>query len=107
MTFPRSTDRYITKPTSLLASMSSASSKPDGRAPSESGNRSSSAATDARDSFPKSSQEPIKSKKPNVKPGITYAAQDNLPKLPIPDLSPTLRKYLEALAPLQSDREHD
>src|SRR6201999_2697383 len=51
--------------------------------------------------------EPIKSKKPNVKPGITYAAQDSLPKLPIPDLSPTLRKYLEALAPLQSDGEHD
>ena len=107
MTFPRSTDRYITKPTSLLASMSSANPKPDGKTPSESGNRSSSAATDARDSFPKSSQEPIKSKKPNVKPGITYAAQDSLPKLPIPDLSATLRKYLEALAPLQSNREHD
>ena len=81
--------------------------KLDGRMPSESGNRSSSAATEARDAFPKSSQEPIKSKKPNVKPGITYAAQDSLPKLPIPDLGPTLRKYLEALAPLQSDREHD
>jgi carnitine O-acetyltransferase len=87
--------------------MNAANSKPGGRTPSESGNRSSAAATDARDAFPKSSQEPIKSKKPNVKPGITYAAQDSLPKLPIPDLSSTLRKYLEALAPLQSDREHD
>jgi carnitine O-acetyltransferase len=108
MTFPRPTDRHITKPTSsLIASMNAANSKPGGRTPSESGNRSSAAATDARDAFPKSSQEPIKSKKPNVKPGITYAAQDSLPKLPIPDLSSTLRKYLEALAPLQSDREHD
>src|SRR5271155_652792 len=107
MTFPRSTNRYFTKPTSLLASMSSANSRSDGRTPSEPDNRSSDAASDARDSFPRSSQEPIKSKKPNVKPGITYAAQDNLPKLPIPDLSSTLKKYLEALAPLQSDREHD
>jgi len=107
MTFPRSTNRYFTKPTSLLASMSSANSRSDGRAPSEPDNRSSEAATDARDSFPKSSQEPIKIKKPNIRPGITYAAQDSLPKLPIPDLSSTLKKYLEALAPLQSDREHE
>lgn len=38
--------------------------------------------------------------------GITFAAQDKLPKLPIPDLSSTAKKYLEALKPLQSPREH-
>ena len=38
--------------------------------------------------------------------GITFAAQDQLPKLPIPELSSTARKYLEALKPLQSLREH-
>ncbi|RMZ91342.1 hypothetical protein DV736_g1421, partial [Chaetothyriales sp. CBS 134916] len=41
------------------------------------------------------------------KPGITYASQDKLPKLPIPDLESTMKKYLESLAPLQSAREHE
>ncbi|TRX92199.1 hypothetical protein FHL15_006814 [Xylaria flabelliformis] len=38
--------------------------------------------------------------------GITFAAQDNLPKLPIPDLENSCRKYLAALKPLQGPREH-
>jgi carnitine O-acetyltransferase len=38
--------------------------------------------------------------------GITFAAQDDLPKLPIPDLDHTCRKYLAALKPLQGQREH-
>lgn len=38
--------------------------------------------------------------------GITFGAQDKLPKLPIPDLESTTEKYLEALKPLQSSREH-
>lgn len=38
--------------------------------------------------------------------GITFASQDSLPKLPIPDLKSTAQKYLEALKPLQSPREH-
>lgn len=37
--------------------------------------------------------------------GITFASQDKLPKLPIPDLASTCDKYLEALRPLQSPRE--
>lgn len=39
--------------------------------------------------------------------GITFAHQDSLPKLPIPDLESTCRKYLEALYPLQTPREHE
>lgn len=39
--------------------------------------------------------------------GVTFAHQDSLPKLPIPDLESTCRKYLESLAPLQSPREHE
>lgn len=39
--------------------------------------------------------------------GITFANQDSLPKLPIPDLESTCNKYLECLAPLQSPREHE
>ncbi|KAH7321052.1 Choline/Carnitine o-acyltransferase-domain-containing protein [Stachybotrys elegans] len=42
----------------------------------------------------------------NGEGGITYASQDKLPKLPIPDLDPTLKKYLAALKPLQTPREH-
>lgn len=43
---------------------------------------------------------------PQSKPGITYAAQDKLPKLPIPDLESTCKKYLDSLDPLQTAREH-
>ncbi|KAI1492991.1 choline/Carnitine O-acyltransferase [Biscogniauxia mediterranea] len=38
--------------------------------------------------------------------GITFAGQDSLPKLPIPDLESTCKKYLAALRPLQGPREH-
>ncbi|CAG9938943.1 unnamed protein product [Clonostachys rosea f. rosea IK726] len=38
--------------------------------------------------------------------GITFAAQDKLPKLPIPELESSLKKYLRALKPLQTPREH-
>ena len=36
---------------------------------------------------------------------VTFAAQDKLPKLPIPELESTLKKYLDVLRPLQSKRE--
>lgn len=39
-------------------------------------------------------------------PGVTFAHQDKLPKLPIPDLESTCDKYLTALKPLQTPREH-
>lgn len=38
--------------------------------------------------------------------GITFSGQDKLPKLPIPDLDITCKRYLEALKPLQTSREH-
>lgn len=38
--------------------------------------------------------------------GVTFASQDQLPQLPIPDLESTAQKYLAALKPLQSVREH-
>ncbi|KAI1780471.1 choline/Carnitine O-acyltransferase [Hypoxylon cercidicola] len=38
--------------------------------------------------------------------GITFANQDSLPKLPIPELEQTCKKYLAALKPLQGPREH-
>ncbi|KAH6657680.1 Choline/Carnitine o-acyltransferase-domain-containing protein [Truncatella angustata] len=45
------------------------------------------------------------SEDPNAE-GITFAGQDSLPKLPIPDLEHTCEKYLTALKPLQGVREH-
>lgn len=41
------------------------------------------------------------------KQGLTFANQDSLPKLPIPDLEDTCRRHLDALAALQSPREHE
>lgn len=41
-----------------------------------------------------------------LKGGITFAHQDQLAKLPIPGLEETCRRYLTALKPLQSSREH-
>ena len=38
---------------------------------------------------------------------MTFAHQDDLPKLPIPDLEVTSSRYLDALKPLQSGREHE
>ncbi|KAK5660968.1 hypothetical protein OQA88_12343 [Cercophora sp. LCS_1] len=40
------------------------------------------------------------------KGGVTFAHQDKLPKLPIPDLERSCGRYLAALKPLQSNREH-
>lgn len=37
---------------------------------------------------------------------MTFASQDKLPKLPIPDLESSCKKYLEALKPLQTPKEH-
>lgn len=69
--------------------------------------RSGEQAVDSAQSQPREAMEPLASHKPApVKPGVTFAAQDNLPKLPIPDLDSTCKRYLEALEPLQSSREH-
>lgn len=42
---------------------------------------------------------------PKKEGGITFAAQDTLPKLPIPELELTCQRYLESLNPLQTPRE--
>jgi len=64
-------------------------------------------AKQATDTFSKDDKEPLKNSVKATQPGITYAAQDKLPRLPIPDLESSTKKYLAALAPLQSSREHD
>ncbi|KFY25862.1 hypothetical protein V493_04407 [Pseudogymnoascus sp. VKM F-4281 (FW-2241)] len=51
-------------------------------------------------------RKPLASHAPDIEQGITFAAQDSLPKLPIPDLENSIAKYLAALKPLQPPREH-
>ncbi|KAK0343720.1 carnitine O-acetyltransferase yat1 [Friedmanniomyces endolithicus] len=69
--------------------------------------RSEANAKDATQSFSKDKLAPLASHtNPESKSGVTFAAQDKLPKLPIPDLEVTCKKYIAALDPLQTAREH-
>ena len=61
----------------------------------------------AKESFSQTQQEPLAHDGVKEKPGITFAAQDKLAKLPIPELESTLQKYLNVLQPLQSKREQN
>ena len=62
---------------------------------------------DTQMQYSPSQREPLANHGIKEKPGITFAAQDKLAKLPIPDLESTLRKYREVLKPLQSGREQE
>lgn len=68
--------------------------------------RSFESAKEANEKFSHVEQNPILDEKPKAQTGITFAAQDKLPKLPIPKLEDTLDKYLHAVKPLQTTREH-
>ena len=58
-------------------------------------------------SYAASQREPLASHGAKQQPGITFAAQDKLPKLPIPELQSTLKKYQDVLRPLQSKQEQE
>lgn len=60
-----------------------------------------------RQSNSNSKQEPPIFQENNYKPGITFAGQEKLPKLPIPELQSTCKKYLDALKPLQNGHEQE
>jgi len=69
--------------------------------------RSEASAKSETDAFSKEAKDPLATNKnPHSKPGITFAAQEKLPKLPIPDLDKSLKRYIAALEPLQTAREH-
>lgn len=55
--------------------------------------------------YTQSQKEPLANHGPKYQPGITFAAQDSLPKLPIPELQSSLKKYKDVLKPLQNSRE--
>lgn len=91
-------------PTSLDTKLASVDSHTQDQAnPKE---RSASAAKDATNGFAKEAKNPLATSAIQTKPKITFAAQDKLPKLPIPDLESSCKKYLAALEPLQTAREH-
>lgn len=72
----------------------------------EDGGRSIEKAKNIEDTFSKDQKDPLASHQPNYKQGITFAAQEKLPKLPIPELESSMTRYLAALKPLQTPREH-
>jgi carnitine O-acetyltransferase len=70
--------------------------------------RSQESARNSTQSFPSEARAPLAHHtNPNSKPGITFAHEGKLPKLPIPDLDSSCKKYLAALKPLQSPKEHN
>lgn len=97
--------RTFTQPSSLLESLASAAKMSTDLNGSV---RSEASAKESTQSFPAEAKEPLAhSTNPNSKPGITFAHQDKLPKLPIPDLDGSCKKYIAALKPLQSPKEHN
>jgi carnitine O-acetyltransferase len=58
------------------------------------------------DEFSREQKRPVSAYEQKGQQRITFAGQDKLPKLPIPELEGSTKKYLAALKPLQSVREH-
>jgi carnitine O-acetyltransferase len=100
--------RTFTKPSSLdqaleLPLSNGAMSQTNGE---QDEKRSAEAAKNSHQSYSSESQNPLaNSKNGGSKPGITFASQDKLPQLPIPDLESSCKKYVSALRPLQSPKE--
>ncbi|OQE38305.1 hypothetical protein PENCOP_c008G07852 [Penicillium coprophilum] len=92
--------RYFTAPKPLGDSMDADTNKRSGSEPE--------GHTVVRPNLPaeSSSSEVAELHKPKSQ-GLTFANQDSLPKLPIPDLEDTCRRYLDTLQGLQSPREHE
>ncbi len=94
--------RTFTIPKSLNESLA----QPDQPQMASESGRSLDGAKKVSDGYTKEEKDPLASNQPHHKQGITFAAQDKLPKLPIPDLESSTTKYLAALKPLQTPREH-
>lgn len=97
--------RTFTQPSSLnesLATTTMSTTKENGTG------RSMEAAKESQQAFPAEAKAPLaNSTNPNSKPGITFSSQETLPKLPIPELDASCKKYLAALKPLQTPKEHN
>lgn len=96
------TARRLTNTSTSLDKVVSSSSPPRSVPPEF--DRSNSASKETEKSLPVASQKSEKAAMATQ--GVTFASQDKLPKLPIPDLDKSCTKYLSSLRPLQSAREH-
>ncbi len=109
-TIPQSLDSTLAMAHNSCTQNGSAQNGPtqNGVPPENEIKRTSTSAKEITQAFPKEVREPLATSGSNLsKPGVTFAAQENLPKLPIPDLDATCKRYLEALEPLQSPGEHE
>ena len=102
--------RTFTQPSSLVASLATAAKMSTSEVKSEvnGSTRSEASAKESTQSYPSEAKAPLASHtNPNSKPGITFAHQEKLPKLPIPELESSCKKYIASLKPLQSPKEHN
>jgi carnitine O-acetyltransferase len=95
--------RTFTMPKSLNESLAEAGKQV---ASSADPGRSLDGAKRANEGYSKDQRSPLGADQQHYKRGITFAAQDKLPRLPIPELDASMGKYLAALKPLQSPREY-
>lgn len=65
------------------------------------------AAVDAAGIFPKNGPDPSARSWGHHESGVTFAAQQKLPKQPLPSLESSCKRYLDALKPLQSSQEQE
>ena len=63
-------------------------------------------AIESSGTFPKNGPDPSVRSWGHSNTGITFAAQNQLPKQPLPNLESSCGRYLQAVRPLQSDEEH-
>lgn len=99
------TVRTFTQPSSLEDTLAKAANMSASKTNGE--ERSAESAKASTESFSPEAQAPLAhSTNPKSRPGITFAHEESLPKLPIPELDSSCQKYIAALKPLQSPKEH-
>ena len=102
--------RHFTMPKPMDGQLESIETTQKPTAPPESDERSMKNAKTETEKYTEKQHGPLAASKNSngtSKPGITFAAQGRLPKLPIPDLEATCKRYLESLDPMQTQREHN
>ncbi|KAF2205395.1 carnitine acetyl transferas-like protein [Delitschia confertaspora ATCC 74209] len=98
--------RTFTRPSSLNESLATTVIRMSASA-ADGAERSMASAIETQKAFSPEARNPLGSHtNPKSTPGITFAAEDSLPKLPIPELEDSCKRYLSALKPLQTPKEH-
>lgn len=99
---------YLNRPCISSSSVMSTSIEPKAATSTQASESSSlKEAVDAAGIFPRNGPDPSARSWGHHSSGVTFAAQHKLPKLPLPSLESSCKRYLEALKPLQSALEHN